>query len=129
MSLTDNIKNLISDGKTQQAIDMLQAFLKEKGGADHQLLNQALLLENQFNEFQKSAQLGLEEGKGDLHRINYSLLNLCDEAESLVTEAEKKAAKEADTEGSKNLSMNPLVIFGIIAAVAILTVIALVFLK
>ncbi len=129
MTLTDKIKNLIADGKTQQAVDMLQAFLKEKGGNDHELYNQTLLLEGQYKEFQKKVQLGLQEASGDLNRINYSLLNLCDEAELFVTETDKKMGKEADTEGSKNLSMNPLIIFAVIAAVAILTVVGLLFLN
>jgi hypothetical protein len=129
MSLTDKIKNLIADGKTQQAVDMLQTFLQEKSGGDNQLLNQTLLLEGQYKELQKKVQLGLEDASADINRINFSLLNLCDEAENLVTEADKKAEIAADTEGSKNLSMNPLVIFGVIAAVAILTVVGLLFLN
>ena len=84
MSLTDKIKNLIADGKTQQAVDMLQVFLKERSGNDPQLLNQSLLLEGQFKELQKKVQLGLEDATADLNRINFSLLNLCDEAEMLV---------------------------------------------
>jgi hypothetical protein len=129
MSLTDKIKNLIADGKTQQAVDMLQTFLQEKSGGDHQLLNQTLLLEGQYKELQKKVQLGLEDASGDMNRINFSLLNLCDEAEGLVTEAGKKAEIAADTEGTKNLSMNPLIIFAVIAAVAILTVVGLLFLN
>jgi hypothetical protein len=129
MRLTDKIKNLIADGKTLQAVDMLQTFLKEHKGTDNQLLNQTFLLEGQYKELQKKMQLGLEDATADLNRINYSLLNLCDEAENLAENTEKKAENDADTEGSKNLSMNPLVIFGVIAAVAILTVIGLVFLN
>lgn len=136
MSLTDKIKHLIADGKTQQAVDMLQSFLKEKSGDDHELYNQTLLLEGQYKELQKKVQLGLQDASGDLNRINYSLLNLCDEAELFVTEADKKMGKEANTltkneatEGSENLSMNPLIIFAVIAAVAILTVIGLLFLN
>ncbi len=129
MSLTDKIKNLIADGKTQQAVDMLQVFLKERSGNDPQLLNQSLLLEGQFKELQKKVQLGLEDATADLNRINFSLLNLCDEAETLVKTTENDAEKAADTEGSKNASMNPLVIFGVIAAIAILTILGLVFLN
>lgn len=114
MSLTDKIKNLISDGKTQQAVDMLQAFLKEHGGNDHQLLNQTLLLENQYKEVLKKAQLNIEDTSADINRINYSLLNLCDEAESFVSEIEKKAEIEADTEGAKNPPPNTLLVFGVI---------------
>jgi hypothetical protein len=120
MSLTDKIKNLISDGKTQQAVDMLQAFLKEHGGADHQLLNQTLLLENQYKEVLKKAQLNIEDTRADINRINYSLLNLCDEAENFVTDIEKKAKNETDTEGAKNPPPNPLVVFGVILGFAAL---------
>lgn len=129
MSLTDKIKNLIADGKTQQAVDMLQVFLKERSGNDPQLLNQSLLLEGQFKELQKKVQLGLEDATADLNRINFSLLNLCDEAETLAKTTKEEAEKAADTEGSKNVSMNPLVIFGVIAAIAILTILGLVFLN
>ena len=41
----------------------------------------------------------------------------------------QKRKKEVDTEGSQNASMNPLVIFGVIAAIAILTILGLIFLK
>ena len=129
MNLTDKIKNLIADGKTQQAVDMLQVFLKERSGNDPQLLNQSLLLEGQFKELQKKVQLGLEDATADLNRINFSLLNLCDEAETLVKTTETAAKKAADTEGPQNASMNPLVIFGVIAAIAILTILGLVFLN
>jgi hypothetical protein len=129
MSLTDKIKNLIADGKTQQAVDMLQTFLKEKGGDDHQLLNQTLLLEGQFKDLQKKVQLGLEDASGDLNRINFSLLNMCDEAELLVTETEKKAEIESDTEGSKNTPLNTLIILGVIVAVVLLVVFGYLFLN
>ena len=122
MSLTDKIKNLIADGKTQQAVDMLQVFLKERSGNDPQLLNQSLLLEGQFKELQKKVQLGLEDATADLNRINFSLLNLCDEAETLVKTTDKNAEKATDTEGGQNVTANKtLMILGIvIALVAVL---------
>ncbi len=120
MSLTDKIKNLIADGKTQQAVDMLQVFLKERSGNDPQLLNQSLLLEGQFKELQKKMQLGLEDATADLNRINFSLLNLCDEAENLVKTTENDAEKAVDTEGSKNAVANKtLIIFGVVIALVI----------
>jgi Effector-associated domain 11 len=126
MSLTDKIKNLIADGKTLQAVDMLQAFLKANSGGDNQLLNQTLLLEGQYKEVQKKMQLGLEDAGTELNRINFSLLNLCDEAEKLNKKADEN---EEITEGSKNAPLNPLVVFGVIAAVAILTIVGLLFLN
>ena len=118
MSLTGKIKNLIADGKTQQAVDMLQVFLKDRSGNDPQLLNQSLLLEGQFKELQKKVQLGIEDATADLNRINFSLLNLCDEAETLVKTTENDTEKASDTEGDNNSSINKtLIIFGIVIAV------------
>jgi hypothetical protein len=128
MSLTDKIKNLIADGKTQQAVDMLQAFLKERS-MDTQLLNQALLLEGQYKDLQKKVQLGLEDASADINRINYTLLGLCDEAESLVTEADKKAeviARHEATEGGGNLPTKALWIFLVIVAIVIATIVGLI---
>jgi Effector-associated domain 11 len=121
MKLTDKIKNLIADGKTLQAVDMLQTFLKEHGSNDNQLLNQAFLLEGQYKDLQKKVQLGLEDATADLNRINYSLLNLCDEAESLAGNEEKKAENEEITEGDKSLS-NTIKIFGISVLIVLLIV-------
>jgi Effector-associated domain 11 len=128
MSLTDKVKNLIADGKTQQAVDMLQAFLKERS-TDTVLLNQTFLLEGQYKDLQKRVQLGIEDASAEINRINYSLLNLCDEAENLMTEAEKGSSKTKNTEGSENASMNPLVVFSIIVALAILTIIGILLLS
>ncbi|MDZ7876787.1 MAG: hypothetical protein U5L45_03910 [Saprospiraceae bacterium] len=130
MRLTDKVKNLIADGKTLQAVDMLQSFLKAQSNDKNngnELLNQTFLLEGQYKELQKKMQLGLEDTTADLNRITYSLLNLCDEAEILVENSKKTTENDDFTEGSKNLSMNPLVIFGVIVAVAILTVIGFVY--
>ena len=129
MASIEKIKNLISDGKTQQAVDMLQDLLKQKGGSDPELLNKTLLLEGQYKDLKVKALLAVEDVSADINRINFSLLTLCDQAENLVAETEKTSEKAADTEGSKNASMNPLVIFGVIAAIAILTILGLVLLN
>jgi hypothetical protein len=119
MRLTDKIKNLIADGKTLQAVDMLQTFLKEHGSNDNQLLNQTFLLEGQYKELQKKMQLGLEDATADLNRINYSLLNLCDEAEILVENDEKKAENEEITEGDKTISKTGKILGIVIIVVAL----------
>jgi hypothetical protein len=126
MRLTDKIKNLIADGKTLQAVDMLQTFLKEHSDNDSQLLNQTFLLEGQYKDLQKKMQLGLEDATADLNRINYSLLNLCDEAEAFAGNEEKKAENEEITEGSKAIS-NAVKILGILGIVAVLTVVGAIY--
>ena len=129
MASIEKIKNLISDGKTQQAVDMLQDLLKQKGGSDPELFNKTLLLEGQYKDLKAKALLAVEDVSADINRINFSLLTLCDQAENLIAETEKTGEKAADTEGGQNASMNPLVIFGVIAAIAILTILGLIFLK
>jgi Effector-associated domain 11 len=118
MRLTDKIKNLIADGKTLQAVDMLQTFLKANSKGN-ELLNQTFLLEGQYKELQKKMQLGLEDATADLNRINYSLLNLCDEAEILVENDEKKAENEEITEGDKTISKTGKILGIVIIVVAL----------
>jgi hypothetical protein len=98
---------------------MLQTFLKANSKGN-ELLNQTFLLEGQYKELQKKMQLGLEDATADLNRINYSLLNLCDEAELLVENDEKKAENEEITEGDKTLS-NTIKILGVAIIIVILT--------
>jgi hypothetical protein len=113
MRLTDKIKNLIADGKTLQAVDMLQTFLKENSKGN-ELLNQTFLLEGQYKELQKKMQLGLEDATADLNRINYSLLNLCDEVETLAVNAEIKEENADITEVDKSISNTAKIFSGII---------------
>ena len=50
MDISDKIKQLVSESKTQEALDALQQFLKDK---DQNLLNQTYLLESQLKDVQK----------------------------------------------------------------------------
>ena len=120
MASIDKIKNLISDGKTQQAVDMLQDLLKQKGGSDPELFNKTLLLEGQYKDLKAKALLAVEDVSADINRINFSLLTLCDQAENLVAETEKTSEKEVDTEGSQNAVKNAAYILGGLTLAAIL---------
>ncbi len=118
MTISDNIKQLISDGKTQEALDVLQECLRDK---DQTLLNQTYLLESQYKELQKKISLGLQDATTELNRINFTLLSLCDEVTKVTGNNVKsvhinKTIQSSDANGD---AFNPLIIFGIIAALAI----------
>ncbi len=122
----DKVKNLISDGRTQEAIDLLQEILKNK---DKPLLNQTLLLEGQLKELQRKMQLGLQDATSDLNRINFTLLSVCDDASNLFNADDGSSDKPfSDDEKPTGLLANPLAIFGIIAAIGIAIVVGIVFL-
>jgi hypothetical protein len=118
------VKTLISEGKTQQAIDLLQAILKDK---DNQLLNQTLLLEGQYRDLQKKMQLGLQDASTELNRINFTLLSVCDDASSLPNIGDDADEKPfTDDDKPTGLLANPLAIFGILTAIAIATIVGFV---
>ena len=120
------VKTLISNGKTQQAIDLLQEILKDK---DLPLLNQTLLLEGQLKDLQRKMELGLEGATSELNRINFTLLSVCDDAsnlENIGDDAEDKPFSDNDKQAG--LLGNPLAIFGIIIAISLATILGIYFL-
>ena len=120
MDISDKIKQLISESKTQEALDTLQHFLKDK---DQNLLNQTFLLESQFKDVQKKIGLGVLDAVSEINRINFTLLSLCDDVRKLPNEREAEIL-EPEPSG---LLANPLIIFAVIAVVAIGIIICLVY--
>jgi Effector-associated domain 11 len=113
MKGTDEVKRLIADGKTQQAIDLLQKMLE---GKDTEILNQTLLLESQFKEFQKQMQLGLTDAHTEINRIKNAMLIICDDVEQL----DIKISNKSDAQQATNASLkNALLIFGIVVTLVI----------
>jgi Effector-associated domain 11 len=122
----EKVKTLISDGKTQQAIDLLQEILE---GKNTELLNQTLLLEGQFKDLQKKMQLGLHDATVELNRINFTVLSVCDDAASLPNIGEDIAEKPfTDAEKPQKAIGNTLAIMGVLAAIAIAVFVGLYFL-
>lgn len=78
--MTNNIKKLISEGDTQEAIDAIQEVLE---GTNSKLLNQTYLLESQFKELQSKIRLGIQLEASELNRINMSLLSICDDIQDI----------------------------------------------
>ena len=126
MEIIDKVKNLISEGRTQDAIDQLQHFL---AGKDADLMNQTILLESQFKEMTQKKILGDGDAEIEINRINYTLLSLCDDAKKRYVVPvldndddfeEKKGAKAVS-------SVNPLLAFVIILVLGIGLILILVF--
>lgn len=127
MAISDNIKQLISEGKTQEALDELQTLLKER---DPNLLNQTYLLEGQYKDLKKKLSLGLEDAANELNRINYTLLSICDEVSKIIPKDKEVNYKVESSPITTNDSLNPLVIFAIVAALGIgIIVLIIYFLK
>ena len=125
MTISDNIKQLISDGKTQEALDVLQECLRDK---DQTLLNQTYLLESQYKDLQKKISLGLQDATTELNRINFTLLSLCDEVTKVTGNNMKTIQINKTVQVTeKEDSFNPLIIFGIIAVIGIGVILLLIY--
>jgi Effector-associated domain 11 len=121
MSTINNVKQLISEGKTKEALDTFQTLL-EGSGRDE--FNQSLLLESQYNDAVKKAQLGLMDANVEVSRINFALLSLCDQVNILEVRSQQSERKVTDSQKSDNKSIvTALVVFGIL----ILIVLAIVY--
>jgi Effector-associated domain 11 len=121
MSTINNVKQLISEGKTKEALDTFQTLLE---GSGREEFNQSLLLESQYIEVIKKAQLGLMDAHVEVSRINFALLSLCDQVDILEIRDKQKDKKTTETEKSNNKSVvTALIIF----AILILIVLAIVY--
>ncbi len=122
MSTINNIKQLISEGKTKEALDTFQTLLE---GSGREEFNESLLLESQYIEVIKKAQLGLMDANVEVSRINFALLCLCDKVDILEIRAHQTDKKTTETEKSDNKSIvTALIVF----AILILIVLAIVYL-
>lgn len=113
MDISDNIKQLIADGKTLDALNLMQKFLKNK---DEALLNQSYLLEAQFKDVQQKMRLGLQEAPTELNRINFTLLSLCDDLKNLSTkkvEDEENEDENNDTISNSEAASKASIILGV----------------
>ena len=123
MDISRDIKQLISDGKTQQALDLLQENLQ---GKNDELLNQTYLLESQYKDLQQKIRLGIADATAELNRINFSLLSICDEIKKNPSPNTTKTVNIEKTVDDTSISKT-LLIFGIIAVVATALILFLVF--
>jgi Effector-associated domain 11 len=118
MSTINNIKQLISEGKTKEALDTFQTLLE---GSGREEFNQSLLLESQYNDAIKKMQLGLVDANAEVSRINFALLNLCDQVNILEirSQASSKQANKEEEKPKDTSIINPLILFAILVVVAL----------
>ena len=108
MKTVNDVKRLISDNETQEAIHLLQAILEDKSKS---LQNQVILLESQFNEVQKKMQIGIMQESSELNRINMSLLSICDDPKVVDSKIKQNDNVTSDP---VSLFQNPMVKYGAI---------------
>ncbi len=115
MKMVNNIKKLISEGDTQEAIDAIQEILE---GTNSKLLNQTYLLESQFKELQSKIRLGIQSEATELNRINMSLLSICDDIQ------DQKVKPKHTVVASEQSSMlqNPMVKYALIGLGVLLAI-------
>jgi hypothetical protein len=125
MNITEKVKELIANGKTEEALEWLQSILKEK---DTNLLNQTYLLQSQYIDIQKRLRLGLQDASTELQRVNFTLLTICDDIEKAGISGEKKIEKahlKNDTNSDIASSLKTTYwIFGIIVFIVLACVAA-----
>lgn len=83
MSFTDDIRGLISKGRTREALEQLAQWVEDK---DNSLSNELILLQSQWNQNERSERMGLlssQELSMYRARINMGLLSLLEEVEKL----------------------------------------------
>ena len=85
----DNIKLLIADNKIEQATSELLQLAKK----DAQLLNQVILLKNQFKDYTQNVNLNLVERNEERAKVVNGLLYIADEIGKNINQ------NDADTEG------------------------------
>jgi Effector-associated domain 11 len=125
MSAINNVKQLISEGKTKEALDTFQTLLE---GSGREELNQSLLLESQYNDILKKMQLGLVDANAEVNRINFALLTLCDQVDASVFKPQTINAESIKVEEktSGNAIVSPLILFSVLVVVALVIVFVLI---
>jgi hypothetical protein len=126
MSVTTKIKSMIAEGKTEEAIALLDNFLKKR---DINLHNQTLLLASQFKDAKKKMSLNVADAQADINRINFTLLSICDECKNLEdVELADDGSVLKSNEGIESNTLNKtLIIFGVLILIGLLVVLGIFF--
>jgi hypothetical protein len=119
MSNIDNIKNLVSEGKTKEAFEAFQELLE---GSGREELNQSLLLKSQYFDVLKKSQLGLGDANVDLSRINFALLNLCDQLENVEIKPRRNNKTVDENNNSDKKTYTAIIIFSIFVIVLLVII-------
>jgi Effector-associated domain 11 len=125
MNITEEVKELIANGKTEEALEWLQSILKEK---DTNLLNQTYLLQSQYKDIQKRLRLGLQDASTEVNRINFTLLTICDDVEKVVNASDIKPYTSLNSPSSDKSSL-AIWVFVVIVLIAFALIIAVIYLS
>lgn len=93
MTTIQQIKSLISKGKTEEALKCLIQLSAENPDIE----NQALLLSGQYQQWEVSKRLGILESDIEVRRIQHSILDLLDE-DGLVKKVNKTKSPSTKNE-------------------------------
>jgi hypothetical protein len=114
MNITEEVKELIGNGKTEEALEWLQSILKEH---DKDLLNQTYLLQTQYKDVQNRVRLGMQDASTELNRINFTLLTICDDVEKVVNASDIKPQKSLNKPSNDKTSL-AIWVFAVIVLIA-----------
>ncbi len=89
MEIIEKIRNHIAKGETENAIKLLVDYTNDTQSPKH---DEAVLLSGQFKQWKRQANLGVEQSKSDLRRIEMSILNILQEKKAIKEEEEKTVA-------------------------------------
>ncbi|HHM21540.1 MAG TPA: hypothetical protein ENJ20_05905 [Bacteroidetes bacterium] len=78
-NVAEKIRNHIGNGELAEAIDVLNNYLKPKGG---NLYNQAIHLKGRYKEYMRNRDLGLSDDREEKSRISMAILNMASEIEN-----------------------------------------------
>ena len=95
------IRDLISRAKLEEAIDRFKKWADENG--DEDLKNTLLMLSAKFNNFQRNQNMGLIDAKDadiERNRITHAILSTLDEAE--IVKVKAKPASETSPKGDND---------------------------
>lgn len=83
MSKIDQIKELIAEGNTEEAIEILVEYTKKQKPELH---DEAVLLSGQFRQWKRQQTLGVQQSSSELHRIDLAIMNVLDDKSGSFTE-------------------------------------------
>ena len=102
MSFSDKMRQLISQGKTEAALDQTAQWLQ---GRDNDLSNTLLLLQSQWNQNKRNERMGIvshQELSITTNRIIHSLLSILNDVEDL-----ERSAPETQEGGNRKAGQEP----------------------
>lgn len=96
MELNKKIKELISEGETEKALNTLVEYSKTKNS---HIAQQAFLLSGQFKQWKRENSLGINKSSNELRRIELSIMELLDgyQSSSQASPAAPILVKEKST--------------------------------